>query len=147
MLRLRLFLSVSVLSLLVIHSGYAQSKPEVPSPIKVYESIWDEALSSEERMKLINSVWLEESTYEDPSVAIKGTIGFNKMVEGFFKTFPGATMESGSILLKDRYCTWSWKIFDANKKLIVAGRDFAELNTKGQILMIIGFFEQPSPQP
>ena len=127
--------------LIVVSSAFAQSSAAVkPLPIQVYEKIWDET-NSETRMKLIKTIWLEESTYEDPTISIKGSTAFNTMVDGFYKTFPGATLVGGPILAKDNFYTWSWKIFDANKKLIVAGRDVAELNDKGKILKVIGFFE------
>ena len=142
MIRLILLLSISVWSIFVgTSSGFAQSNVTKPLPIQVYEKIWDET-NSEARMKLIKTIWLEESTYEDPSISIKGSSAFNTMVDGFYKSFPGATLVGGTILLKDNFYTWSWKIFDVNKKLIVAGRDFVELNGKGQILKVIGFFEQ-----
>ena len=141
MIRLILFLSISVSSILLeVSSGFAQSIVAKPLPIQIYEKIWEET-NSEARMKLIKTIWLEESTYEDPSISIKGSVAFNTMVDGFYKSFPGATLVGDPILTKDNFCTWSWKIFDGNKKLIITGRDFAELNGKGQILKVIGFFD------
>ncbi len=142
MIRLLVLIAVGVSAILIAeNSAFAQSGAAAkPLPIQVYEKIWDET-NSEARMKLIKSIWLEESTYEDPSISIKGSTAFNTMVDGFYKTFPGATFVGGPLLAKDNFYTWSWKIFDSNKKLIVAGRDFAELNGKGQILKLIGFFE------
>jgi len=132
-------MSVSAI-FIVVSSAFAQSGAAVkPLPIQVYEKIWEET-NSEARMKLIKTIWFEESTYEDPSISIKGSTAFNTMVDGFYKTFPEATLVGESILAKDNFYTWSWKIFDAKKKLIVAGRDFVELNGKGQILKVIGFF-------
>lgn len=146
MIRLILFLSISVLSMLTgAGSAFAQSNDSKPLPILVYEKIWSET-NSDARIKLIKTIWLEESTYEDPSISIKGSAAFNTMVDGFYKSFPGTTLVGGTILSKGNFYTWSWEIFDANKKLIVAGRDFVELNGKGQILKIVGFFEQQNQE-
>ncbi|MEJ7643787.1 MAG: nuclear transport factor 2 family protein [Chryseolinea sp.] len=147
MIRLLVLILVSVSAILVVvSSGFAQSSATLkPLPIQVYEKIWRET-DSEARMKLIKTIWIEESTYEDPSISIKGLTAFNTMVDGFYKTFPGATLVGGPILGKDNFYTWSWKIFDANKRLIVAGRDFVEISEKGQILKVIGFFESQNQE-
>lgn len=135
---------IAIILLTVVSAGFAQNNTK-PLAIQVYEKIWKET-NSEARIKLIKSIWLEESTYEDPTISIKGSTAFNAMVDGFYKHFPGATLVAGPLLAKDNFYTWSWEIFDSNKKRLVVGRDFVEINEKGQILKVIGFFEPQLPE-
>lgn len=138
----RLYLTkrcIAIMLLTVVSSSFAQTNTK-PLAIQVYEKIWKET-DSEARIKLINSIWLEESTYEDPTISIQGTTAFNAMVDGFYNHFPGATLVSSSLLAKDNFYTWSWEIFDSNNKRLVVGRDFVEINENGKILKVIGFFE------
>lgn len=118
----------------------AQQTPERPLAIQAYENAWSET-NSDARLKIIQTFWLEESTYVDPAASVKGSVALNQMIESFIKTFPGAILEGDPILAKDNHYTWNWRIFNAEKILMVAGRDYAELDDKGNILKIVGFWE------
>ena len=96
MARLVVCFSILVfLILAVVSSGSAQNNTN-PLAIQVYEKIWEET-NSEARIKLIKSIWLEESTYEDPTISIKGSAAFNSMVDEFYKSFPGAKFVAGKL--------------------------------------------------
>lgn len=123
----------------------AQSVPAKPLAIQQYENAWSET-NSEARLKLIQSFWLEESTYTDPAATVKGPVALNQMIENFIKMFPGSILEGDPILFKDNHLTWNWRIFTAKKTLMVAGRDYAELDGKGHILKLIGFWEPSNPE-
>ncbi|RZJ56053.1 MAG: nuclear transport factor 2 family protein [Flavobacterium sp.] len=133
--------------LFVFNNLLAQKKDKL-YPITVYEKVWQEK-NSDARLKLIKTIWLEESTFEDPSASIKGTAAFNKVINDFYKKFPDAILTSGPKVVKDNYVSWDWKISDANNKVVMEGRDFARLNGKGQVAKIIGFWnpEVTQPQP
>jgi len=126
--------------LFILSNVFAQKKDKL-NPIAVYEKVWQER-SSDARLKLIKTVWLDDSTFEDPSASIKGAVALNNVINEFYKKFPDAILTSGSKVVKDNYVTWDWKILDSKNKLIMAGRDFARLNGKGQVSKIIGFWEQ-----
>lgn len=120
-------------------NGLSAQKKDKLNPIEVYEKAWSER-KSEARLKIIKTIWLEESTFEDPSASIKGTAALNNVINEFYKKFPDAVFKSGPKVVKDNYVSWDWKILDAKNKLIMAGRDFARLNGKGQVSKIIGFW-------
>lgn len=120
-------------------NGLSAQKKDKLNPIEVYEKAWSER-KSEARLKIIKTIWLEESTFEDPSASIKGTAALNNVINEFYKKFPDAVFNSGPKVVKDNYVSWDWKILDAKNKLIMAGRDFARLNGKGQVSKIIGFW-------
>lgn len=126
--------------LFMLNGLFAQKKDKL-YPVAVYEKAWSER-NSDARLKIIKTIWLEESTFEDPSASIKGVAAFNNVINEFYKKFPDATIvTSGSKVVKDNYVSWDWKILDSKNKLIMAGRDFARLNGKGQVSKIIGFWD------
>jgi ketosteroid isomerase-like protein len=94
-------------------------------------------------MDLIESFWTEESVYEDPGDFAKGKVALKNVIDKFWKDFPGATFEMGTVLSKGNFHTWEWKLFDSKKNLVVAGVDFAETNEKDQILHLVGFWYPP----
>ena len=112
----------------ILNGLFAQKKDKL-NPILVYEKAWSER-NSDARLKIIKTIWLEESTFEDPSASIKGVAAFNNVINEFYKKFPDAVLTSGSKVVKDNYVSWDWKILDSKNKLIMAGRDFARLNLK-----------------
>lgn len=131
--------------LFVLNNLVAQKKDKL-YPISVYEKVWQER-NSDTRLKLIKTIWLEDSTFEDPSASIKGSSAFNNVINEFYKKNPNAVLTSGPKVVKDNYVSWDWKIFDANNTLIMTGRDFARLNGKGQVAKIIGFWNSEVVQP
>lgn len=125
--------------LFMLNGLFAQKKDKL-NPIAVYEKVWQEK-NSDARLKLIKTIWLDDSTFEDPSASIKGQAALNNVINEFYKKFPDAVLTSGAKVVKDNYVTWEWKIIDAKKKEpIMGGRDFARLNGKGQVSKIIGFW-------
>lgn len=127
--------------LLFISNGILAQKKDKLYPLTVYEKAWKEK-NSEARLKLIKTIWLEDSTFEDPSASIKGIAAFNNVINEFYKKFPDAVLTSGPKIVKDNYVSWDWKIQDSKNKLIMGGRDFARLNGKGQVSKIIGFWDK-----
>jgi ketosteroid isomerase-like protein len=122
----------------ILNGLFAQKKEKL-SPIAVYEKVWQEK-NSDARLKLIKTIWLDDSTFEDPSASIKGAVALNNVINEFYKKNPDAVLSSNSKVVKDNYVSWDWKILDSKNKLIMGGRDFARLNGKGQISKIIGFW-------
>ncbi|WP_433835860.1 nuclear transport factor 2 family protein [Flavobacterium anhuiense] len=126
--------------LFVLNGLFAQKKDKL-YPVAVYEKVWQEK-NSDTRLKMIKSIWLEDSTFEDPSASIKGISAFNNVINEFYKKNPDAVLTSGAKIVKDNYVTWEWKVLDSKNNLIMAGRDFARLNGKGQVSKIIGFWDK-----
>ncbi|TCN51087.1 nuclear transport factor 2 family protein [Flavobacterium circumlabens] len=124
--------------LFMLNSLFAQKKDKL-NPIVVYEKAWQEQ-NSDARLKIIKTIWLDDSTFEDPSASIKGAVALNNVINEFYKKFPDAVVTSGVKVVKDNYVSWDWKILDSKNKLIMSGRDFARLNGKGQVSKIIGFW-------
>ncbi|SNR51968.1 nuclear transport factor 2 family protein [Flavobacterium sp. ov086] len=125
--------------LFMLNGLFAQKKDKL-NPIAVYEKAWLEH-NSETRLKLIKTIWLDDSTFEDPSASIKGSVALNNVINEFYKKYPDAVITSGPKVVKDNYVSWDWKILDSKNKLIMGGRDFARLNGKGQVSKIIGFWD------
>jgi len=123
----------------MLNSLFAQKKDKL-NPIAVYEKVWQEH-NSDARLKLIKTIWLDDSTFEDPSASIKGAVALNNVINEFYKKYPDAVLTSDKKVVKDNYVTWDWKILDSKNKLIMGGRDFARLNGKGQVSKIIGFWD------
>ncbi|MCI9843490.1 nuclear transport factor 2 family protein [Flavobacterium pectinovorum] len=126
---------------LFVFNGLLAQKKDKLYPVTVYEKVWQER-NSDARLKMIKIIWLEDSTFEDPSASIKGITAFNNVINEFYKKFPDAVLTSGPKIVKDNYVTWEWKIQDSKNKLIMGGRDFARLNGKGQVSKIIGFWDK-----
>lgn len=126
--------------LFMLNGLFAQKKDKL-YPITAYEKVWQEK-NSDVRLKLIKSIWLEDSTFEDPSASIKGSAALNNVINEFYKKYPDAVLTSGAKVMKDNYVTWDWKILDGTNKLVMSGRDFARLNGKGQVSKIIGFWDK-----
>ncbi|MDQ6527598.1 nuclear transport factor 2 family protein [Flavobacterium sp. LHD-85] len=126
--------------LFALNGLFAQKKDKL-YPVAVYEKVWQEK-NSDTRLKMIKSIWLEDSTFEDPSASIKGIAAFNTVINEFYKKNPDAILTSGPKIVKDNYVTWEWKILDSKNNLIMAGRDFARLNGKGQVSKIISFWDK-----
>ncbi|MET3026223.1 nuclear transport factor 2 family protein [Flavobacterium sp. UW10123] len=126
--------------LFVLNGLFAQKKDKL-YPVAVYEKVWQEK-NSDARLKMIKSIWLEDSTFEDPSASIKGITAFNNVINEFYKKNPDAVLTSGPKIVKDNYVTWEWKVLDSKNNLVMAGRDFARLNGKGQVSKIIGFWDK-----
>lgn len=124
--------------LFMLNSLFAQKKDKL-TPIAIYEKAWSEH-NSDARLKILKTIWLDDSTFEDPSASVKGIVALNNVINEFYKKFPDALLTSGSKVVKDNYVSWDWKILDSKNKLIMGGRDFARLNGKGQISKIIGFW-------
>jgi ketosteroid isomerase-like protein len=127
--------------ILFICNGLLAQKKDKLYPVTVYEKIWQER-NSDVRLKMIKSIWLEESTFEDASASIKGIAAFNNVINDFYKKYPDAVLTSGAKIVKDNYVSWDWKIQDSKNKLIMGGREFARLNGKGQISKIISFWNK-----
>jgi hypothetical protein len=123
----------------MLNGLFAQKKDKL-YPVTIYEKVWQEK-NSDARLKLIKSIWLDDSTFEDTSASIKGIVPFNNVINEFYKKYPDAILTSGAKVVKDNYVTWEWKILDSKNKLIMAGRDFARLNGKGQVSKIISFWD------
>ncbi|MEN2487893.1 nuclear transport factor 2 family protein [Flavobacterium sp. B11] len=126
--------------LFALNGLFAQKKDKL-YPVAVYEKVWQEK-NSDTRLKMIKSIWLEDSTFEDPSASIKGIAAFNNVINEFYKKNSDAVLTSGPKIVKDNYVTWEWKVLDSKNNLIMAGRDFARLNGKGQVSKIIGFWDK-----
>ncbi|MDQ8013323.1 MAG: nuclear transport factor 2 family protein [Flavobacterium nitrogenifigens] len=126
--------------LFALNGLFAQKKDKL-YPVAVYEKVWQEK-NSDTRLKMIKSIWLEDSTFEDPSASIKGITAFNNVINEFYKKNPDAVLTSGPKIVKDNYVTWEWKVLDSKNNLVMAGRDFARLNGKGQVSKIIGFWDK-----
>ncbi|CAD0008873.1 nuclear transport factor 2 family protein [Flavobacterium chungangense] len=127
--------------ILFICNGLLAQKKEKLYPVTIYEKVWQER-NNDTRLKLIKTIWLEDSTFEDPSASIKGIAAFNNVINEFYKKNPDAVLTSGAKTVKDNYVTWDWKIQDSKNKLIMAGREFARLNGKGQVSKIISFWDK-----
>lgn len=122
----------------MLNGLFAQKKDKL-TPIVVYEKAWLER-NSDTRLKILKTIWLDDSTFEDPSASIKGVVALNTVINEFYKKYPDAIVTSGSKVVKDNYVSWDWKILDSKNNLIMGGRDFARLNGKGQVSKIIGFW-------
>ena len=81
-------------------NGLSAQKKDKLNPIEVYEKAWSER-KSEARLKIIKTIWLEESTFEDPSASIKGTAALNNLINEFYKKYPDAVFTSGPKVVKD----------------------------------------------
>jgi hypothetical protein len=111
----------------------------VPEPIKAYEEAWKEG-NHENRLSIIKSFWTEESVFEDPANNLKGVDALKNTIDKFWQDFPGTTSEIGLVLSQGNYHTWTWSIFDREKKLMLKGVDVAITNDKGQIVRLVGFW-------
>ncbi|OOV20342.1 nuclear transport factor 2 family protein [Flavobacterium sp. LM4] len=127
--------------ILFLCNALLAQKKEKLYPVTIYEKVWQER-NNDTRLKLIKTIWLEDSTFEDPSASIKGIAAFNNVINEFYKKNPDAVLTSGAKTVKDNYVTWDWKIQDSKNKLIMAGREFARLNGKGQVSKIISFWDK-----
>lgn len=131
--------SIAVLSLVAVLLNSKSFAQEVPKAVQAYQQAWLEA-NTKDRLNIIKSFWTDESVYEDPSVHAKGIIAFKAAIDKFWQDFPGASFETGTVLSQGNFHTWNWSMFDKNKNLLLKGMDVAEVNSKGQMLHLVGFW-------
>ncbi len=130
---------IAVLSILSVFLNSKSFAQELPKAIQAYQQAWLET-NAKDRLNIIKSFWTAESVYEDPSVNAKGVEAFKAAIDKFWQDFPGATFETTAILSQGNFYTWNWSMFDKNKKLLLKGVDVAEVNNKGQMLHLVGFW-------
>jgi hypothetical protein len=118
----------------------AQTSAIPKEPIKSYIEAWKEK-DNIARLAIIKSFWTKESYYNDPVANVKGPEELNTMIGKFQQDFPNAILTNDIILQNDNFRSWNWEIADSEHQLFIKGRDFVTLNDKGQITILVGFFE------
>jgi len=98
----------------MLNGLFAQKKDKL-NPIAVYEKVWQEH-NSDTRLKLIKTIWLDDSTFEDPSASIKGAVALNNVINEFYKKYPDAGLTSGKKSCKRQLCKLGLEDFRLKRK-------------------------------
>ncbi|GAB5468775.1 MAG: hypothetical protein Kilf2KO_18050 [Rhodospirillales bacterium] len=114
--------------------------------IETYMSVW-QIMDSDKRLRLIETIWSAESSYQDPTAQVFGPAGLNAVVDGFHKAFPGHRLVlRGGIDEHHGKLRFHWSMLDGQDQLVITGVDFAEVDDRGKLQTIVGFFNKPGEE-
>jgi ketosteroid isomerase-like protein len=114
---------------------------QIDHAFALYGKAWGEP-DAEKRVELLAQVWARNGQYRDPSVALKGAKALSLHIGKFLQQYPRSKFTKTSKI--DSYgATFraKWLLnFGDGKTPALEGIDFGELNSKGRIIKITGFF-------
>lgn len=147
--RLLLIFSVVIASSLATTKSFAHHDQAEPLPLQdvvnIYCAAWGEQ-NIRERTEMLEQVWAEDGTYTDPLVDLGNRKKLIKHLSDFQRDFPGAQIVvSSNIDSHHDVFRFEWKMVLADGSVFLVGYDFGELDKKGRIKKINGFFGPLSP--
>jgi len=112
--------------------------------VRAYCKSWNEK-DEDARRALLESCWSESGQYTDPmGAAPPGREGLVAHISGFHAGYPGAKIVPTSRAdLHHGKIHFTWQLVLADGTVAIDGRDFGELDEKGKIKTIVGFFTPP----
>ena len=131
-----------VLTAQVVKNGPAMPA-HVDSTVHAYCASWA-AQSATARAQSLKSVWADSATYIDATPrTLVGVQGLVAAMEDFQKRHPGARFRCSKAQTHHNVFRFTWEMVDANEKVQLVGVDFGELDPRGHIRRLIGFFGPP----
>jgi hypothetical protein len=96
------------------------------------------------REALLTEVWAEDGEYLDPQpVHATGRTALNAEILKFQRAFPGATFRCDVAQVHHSFVRYTWVMVGADAAEGFQGMDFGEINSAGQLVRIVSFFDAP----
>ena len=119
-------------------------KPYEESLIKMM-STWN-TVDPEEKRTLVDEALEHNVHFADPNHNIIGRDAFLSMVDLVQQQIPGAVYARNSAIdMQNNFCRYHWKI-DLNGTRLMNGFDVTEVNDRGKIVKVLGFFGPLKPE-
>jgi SnoaL-like domain len=113
------------------------------SAVEAYAAAWRES-DPAARLALLKRCWAEDGVYCDPRRRAEGRGGLAEHIAGFHRREPGARIDVVSgVDEHDGYLRFDWRMFAADGSVALEGTDFGELDDRGALRRIVGFFDPP----
>jgi hypothetical protein len=111
--------------------------------VKRYLSTWNET-DAAVRRAAIAEIWAEDGVYTDPLATVTGREGFNAVIEGAQRQFPGFTFRLlGDVDDHHDIARFQWELVPAGGgEAPVIGFDTAVVDERGRIREIYGFLDK-----
>jgi SnoaL-like domain len=144
------FLTTSILIILVASafSSYAQQADTaaLSETIVMYCAAWSES-DVPKRTQMLKKTWATQGTYTDPTAQVEGREALIVHIGKFLEQYPGAQIVvSSAIDAHHERFRFGWKMLAADGSTALEGMDFGEVDEKGQIRRITGFFGPLGPR-
>jgi hypothetical protein len=113
--------------------------------VSAYGAAWTD-VDDAQRQRLLEIAWSEDGVYQDPTADVSGRQALAQLIAGFRKRLPGSeiVITSGVDLHHGKF-HFLWKMVGPDRRTVLEGRDFGELDANGRIRCIAGFFGPPPP--
>lgn len=96
------------------------------------------------RRALLEDVWAEDGTYQDPTADVAGREALVQHIGGFHQAMPGARIEMTSeVSQHHRRFYFAWRLVTGDGATAIEGVDFGTVDLEGRIAEIVGFFGPP----
>jgi len=115
--------------------------------IVTYCAAWGESDVSK-RTQMLKKTWARQGTYTDPTAQVEGREALIVHIGKFLEQYPGAQIVvSSAVDAHHERFRFGWKMLAADGSTALEGMDFGEVDEKGQIRRITGFFGPLGPRP
>jgi hypothetical protein len=101
---------------------------------------------SQRRAEMIASVWNPDGALVDPPFEGTGHDGIAAMTDVVITNYPNHTFRrTTNVDTHHTFARYQWELVGADGVIAVAGTDIVELDDSGQLVRIIGFFGDLTP--
>ena len=148
MIRLLIIATLAVLAASAF-SCYAEQADTagLTETIVTYCAAWGES-DVPKRTQLLKKTWARPGTYTDPTAQVEGREALIVHIGKFLEQYPGAQIVvSSAVDAHHERFRFGWKMLAADGSTALEGMDFGEVDEKGQIRRITGFFGPLGPRP
>lgn len=112
----------------------------ITATVTEYCAAWSEPDPSR-RLALLRKSWSEKGSYTDPTAHVEGRDALQQHIGKFFEQFPGAKIvPSSGVDVHHGKLRFGWQMIVADGSTALEGMDYGELDEKGLIKRIVGFF-------
>lgn len=113
---------------------------DVVATVDTYLAAWNET-DPARRKTLIESAWATDGRYIDPLLESEGHSGISAMVAGVHEHYQGHKFRRTSeVDAHHDLVRFGWELAAPDGSVTVAGIDIGELDGKGKLRRITGFF-------
>lgn len=148
-------LPILFLSCLLILAHGARAQDESTDDLRAAKSVvsrycdaWGKT-DPAERKSAVSGVWAENGEYLDSQpVRVSGREALESEILKFQQQFPGAGFRCTAVRAHHGFVGYTWTMVGPDGTTLMQGMDFGELDSSGQLVRIVSFFDMPpSPQP
>jgi hypothetical protein len=114
--------------------------------VETYTAAWRER-DAAARLALLDRCWAEDGVYCDPLGRAEGRQALADLIGGFHARQPGARIDVASgVDEHDGFLRFAWRMVGADGSVALEGTDFGEVDDRGALRRIVGFFGALPPR-